>query len=699
MNHFKESLTAAHGTILRAWKTIDDDGSGRIERHELKEAMAKIKWDGDVDKIFDMLDYDHSGFISIDEIDIDTARALARGDDILFGLDFSPEKFKVGPDATFHERQAAHSMHMRKEAAGKMRKKRVEELAAEKKKMDVGARDKAGFLKVLQGKYGNVYRAWKVGMDTDGNGRLSKNEFMEVARHHGYAGKLLDLWNECCKPTDSFVRLDDLSPEAYKMTTEFTDLIVREYGSRNSGGRLSTPDKKKELVETWLRAWICALDTDKTGRVELGEFQEVCTKLNFGYDDAYVKRLYYWYDYDRSGAISLEELDVAASQAMQRGDSRFLDVSWCRKLDAVGNMDNVMAMADRAQNEVAKERRAKAVAQRKKHDEEKKAEKEKDMGMTSLKDLRKVLILKYGNMYRAWNLYLDKDKSGTLTFLEFCDQLRGLGYAGDLKAIWEELDEDDGGTISFVEFCPKEAVLVDGLKHAMIQKSGSIARCWVEQFDQDKSGKVEKDEFMGACKRIQYGEDQAEKIFKLFDLDRSGNIALEEIDEEAMRAVARGDVELGLDLMVHDNSDGKTMAQRRKEALMKAQRDEQAALIAAEKAMDIRASDKAGFVSELKRKFGNLYRAWSLAMDTSGDGKLTFQEFGNAVRMQSYGGDIKALWKTYVKEGQIEGGEIVTLEDFAPVEYALVTEFRTKMIAKHRSLARGWVECLDKVKN
>ena len=37
-------------------------------------------------------------------------------------------------------------------------------------------------------------------------------------------------------------------------------------------------------------------------------------------------------------------------------------------------------MADRAQNEVAKERRAKAVAQRKKHDEEKKAEMEKDMG-------------------------------------------------------------------------------------------------------------------------------------------------------------------------------------------------------------------------------------------------------------------------------------------------------------------------------
>ena len=33
------------------------------------------------------------------------------------------------------------------------------------------------------------------------------------------------------------------------------------------------------------------------------------------------------------------------------------------------------------------------------------------------------------------------------------------------------------------------------------------------------------------------------------------------------------------------------------------------------------------------------------------------------------------------------------------LRYELVTEFRTKMIAKHRSLARGWVECLDTVKN
>merc|ERR1719182_313159 len=111
------------------------------------------------------------------------------------------------------------------------------------------------------------------------------------------------------------------------------------------------------------------------------------------------------------------------------------------------------------------------------------------MGMTSLKDLKKVLQLKFGNMYRAWNHHLDKDGSGSLTFLEFCEQLRALGYAGDLRAIWDELDEDDGGTITFVEFCPKEAVL--------------------------------------------------------------------------------GDVEMGLDLMSNDNSDGKTFAQRRKEALMK----------------------------------------------------------------------------------------------------------------------------------
>merc|ERR1719262_1545674 len=49
------------------------------------------------------------------------------------------------------------------------------------------------------------------------------------------------------------------------------------------------------------------------------------------------------------------------------------------------------------------------------------------------------------------------------------------------------------------------------------------------------SGLCEKAEFLGACERISYGQDQAEKIFKLFDIDRSGSLALEEIDEEALR--------------------------------------------------------------------------------------------------------------------------------------------------------------------
>merc|ERR1719333_645708 len=43
----------------------------------------------------------------------------------------------------------------------------------------------------------------------------------------------------------------------------------------------------------------------------------------------------------------------------------------------------------------------------------------------------------------------------------------------------------------------------------------------------------------------------------------------------------------------------------------------------------------------------NMFRAWKNGMDNDGNGKLTFIEFSEAVRMQSYGGDIRELWKYF----------------------------------------------------
>merc|ERR1719379_480284 len=115
---------------------------------------------------------------------------------------------------TFLERQFTHAMYVRKEAEGRHRKRSLEEAAKEKAERDQGARDFKGFKMMMKRKYGNLYRAWKVAIDTTQTGRVSQNELFDCARSHGYTGVLKDLWKEAVGKDakgkeDSFVRLKE----------------------------------------------------------------------------------------------------------------------------------------------------------------------------------------------------------------------------------------------------------------------------------------------------------------------------------------------------------------------------------------------------------------------------------------------------------------------------------------------------------
>ena len=58
-----------------------------------------------------------------------------------------------------------------------------------------------------------------------------------------------------------------------------------------------------------------------------------------------------------------------------------------------------------------------------------------------------------------------------------------------------------------------------------------------------------------------------------------------------------------------------TEAQRRQLAIGKAEREDQARREAEKKALDIRAQNPEDFKKELRRKYGNLFRAWKVIDD------------------------------------------------------------------------------------
>lgn len=313
MEEFRQKLLDNHnGSYVHAWKkTLNPSGSGAASLTELQTAMAKLGFYAHlpeeeqkqmVKMIFEFLDYDFSGTITLEEISVPAYRALARGDDKVFGIDCdapAPQMTKQ----SFYERQFGHNGFIRKKGTARYRRAEVEKEAERQKLLDMGAYDLVGFKELLAQKYGNIYRAWKLALDPDGNGRVSKMEFFAAARKVGYHGPVQKLWKECVKDDkDPVVRLRDLSEEIASMTEDFTSLMLKTYGS-------------------WLAAWVRAFDVQRTGGCSKDHFISICRKVGYPYS---AEKLFGLLDWDLSGLISLEELDEEAQQQLGRGEEKFL---------------------------------------------------------------------------------------------------------------------------------------------------------------------------------------------------------------------------------------------------------------------------------------------------------------------------------------------------------------------------------------
>ena len=84
---FKSLLKAKFGSILRAWvEGLDTDRSGTLTTEEFLTNCAAIGFEGDAAKIFQWLDFDYSGNLSLEELDEKAHEAMMRGDYEL-GLD------------------------------------------------------------------------------------------------------------------------------------------------------------------------------------------------------------------------------------------------------------------------------------------------------------------------------------------------------------------------------------------------------------------------------------------------------------------------------------------------------------------------------------------------------------------------------------------------------------------------------------
>merc|ERR1719506_972221 len=131
------------------------------------------------------------------------------------------------------------------------------------------------------------------------------------------------------------------------------------------------------------------------------------------------------------------------------------------------------------------------------------AEKDKEMGAKDLAGLKKQMINRYGNLLRAWKLELDKNNTGKLSFVGFCNTCRDIGFAGPLKKLWKEMDDDDSGFITCAEWAPEAWTLQESfMKHLRSTHEGSLIKAWIQTLDSGKSGQCGKQQFIDALKKL-----------------------------------------------------------------------------------------------------------------------------------------------------------------------------------------------------
>ncbi|CAD7968886.1 unnamed protein product [Amoebophrya sp. A120] len=160
---------------------------------------------------------------------------------------------------------------------------------SKKAQAEMGARDAQSFLQLLVRRFGTIMRAWRNGLDLDGNGRISYYEFCKAARAIGYESSLRQLWNDLNDNDDkAFITLDELDVDTFNRINYFNDILTRNFSS---------------LKEAWL-----FFDIDKQNQIYEKQFRiALVDKLNFDTAKYDLKKLYEDLDYDGNGFLTLDD--------------------------------------------------------------------------------------------------------------------------------------------------------------------------------------------------------------------------------------------------------------------------------------------------------------------------------------------------------------------------------------------------------
>eukprot|EP00933_Yihiella_yeosuensis_P055287 TRINITY_DN5400_c0_g1_i2.p1 TRINITY_DN5400_c0_g1~~TRINITY_DN5400_c0_g1_i2.p1 ORF type:complete len:1082 (+),score=192.30 TRINITY_DN5400_c0_g1_i2:64-3309(+) len=486
LSNFKKAARAAFGgSLVAAWRlSLDVRGNGAITFQNLVRGGRNFGFVGNYHKIWNELTCnDHSlsrssgRKVTLAHLDPKAAEALSLFRQHVDKLDLTLEDFwedtldaaKTGRCASHKFLEGAANIGVPKKLAKEILKMidlgqegdvKFEELeiiglrrrpvqaekklshreAAILKDKEEKKRVKADFMGFLIRNYGNLVRAWRLGLDADGDGKLNFTEFCNACKRIGFRDKLRTLWRALDPHGNGNVGLQELDKEAVYELEKFCRHLEENYLT---------------LDDVWERV----LDSDKSGRCTEKEFLAACETLQW---TGNAVRLFKWLDFGAAGKLTLEDCDFIGMK---------------RRVEA--SMDAKQRIAERQARD-----RAEAEAM--------------------LGKFKFFLTQRYGNLLRAWRKELDPDGDGRLQFTEFCASCRAMNFQGNLKALWMSLDKKDTGFVQLEQLDPEAIRSLEDFQRLLKVFFTDLDTLWHSLLDDTATGRCYQEDFVKACKVLKY---------------------------------------------------------------------------------------------------------------------------------------------------------------------------------------------------
>jgi len=649
LDDFIDFITDKFGNTLRAWKYFDADKNNRLDIQEFQDQCKKIGYEGDARYIYSCLKTDCSkNFITLRDLDPEAHIAQMRGDlnmlarkmqhKFVYSSSLPDIHAHARPDTKGGRKSTVNSRWTQDRAGETIRMARQAKKSHQS--ADQGMRSLDEFKKLLVNRFGNLFAAWRQGLDLHGNGHISFGELCLAMRELGFNGNVKAAWTALDTDGDGFIRLSDLDPVTEQMINSYTALVKENFGNM-------------------LNAWLETLCKDGHGCVDKGTFQKHCRRIGW---QGNVDLLYESLKNDRGrNFMTLRDYDVAAAQSFFRGDFEMIT--------AQTTSPHFDSFKERNEN-CFRQRwaRMQSKAMLEERDRSTQEERRADKAVDDVVSMKELLGKKYGTMTAAWRHGFEGNENGRVSFVQFCDAMRRLGYAGNIKECFTRLDAAEKGHLTLQDLDAEAFEMVTEFRKILLDKYGNYIEAW-KALDDNRNNQLEEDELINVCQIIGYTRNP-KKLFR-FLLDHPGKrfISLGDLDPAAMRAYYRGDL-----AAMSPQERGKAVLEKR----VAEEKKEKEKLMAA--------GDLKSLKSVLLRKFGSVTAAWRYGLDVENTGRLSFVDFSKGCREVGFVGNIKRVFQ----EMDDDDSGIITFNELDPKWFARLCKFQELLLAKYKTYESAW---------